>query len=308
MAKYTIELRHLIEKSDIDVNSYMQNYPLYVFKKLFQNVNDFGKNYKGEQILNFRDYLNDKIYTHFYFREIGLETGHRFAFCLERKMKEIMPFYNQRFESIDIEFNPLWNVDLTETFTHNVEDTGTGSANGTTTENGSNSESRNENGTNTTNETLEQNVENSKTDNSTRTPNLTSDSVKAKMDTAQQPITTQDLKSLNYFSEGEYNVDTQIGTETNNSTGNETGKTTNDNESIITTDNEITSSSENTGTSTTETTSSNTSSRTETYTRKQEGSSAGYLFTQNIQEWRKIMINIPMEICEELDELFMQID
>jgi hypothetical protein len=223
-------------------------------------------------------------------------------------MKEIMPYFNQLFESVDTEFNPLWNVEMHESFTHEVTDTGNGTVNGTASQNGTNSEIRNENGTNTTNESLEQNVTNSKTDNSTRTPNLTSDSVKAKMDTAQQPITIQDLKSLNYFSEGEYNVDTQTGTETNNSTGNETGKTTNDNESTITTDNDITTSGENSTTSTSETSSSNTNNRKETYTRTQEGSSAGLPYSDAIKQWRKIMINVPLEICEALDELFMQID
>lgn len=292
MAKYIIELRNVLERTDINLNSYMQNYPIYTFKKLFQSQSDFGKNYKGEQITNFRDYLNNLIYTHFYFREIGLETEHRFAFCLQRKMNEIMNYYNQMFASADTEFNPLWNVEMHETYTHSVTDTGNGTINSTG--------KTTENGTSKRTEDLEQNIDNDTTNNSTRTPNLLNETVNAKMDTAQQPITPDDLKTLNYFSEGDYKKDSTTGTETNNLTSSENGKITNDNEINSVNENEVN--------STNQASSTNSNNRTETYTRLQEGSSAGLPYSDAIKQWRNIMINIPMMICDELDELFMQID
>jgi len=291
MAIYTIELKELLDNSNVDINSYMQNYPLYTFKKLFQNDSDFGKNYKGEQITNFRDYLNNKIYEHYYFQEIGCETAHRFGFYLERRMKEIMPFFNQHFESIDIEFNPLWNVDLTETYTHNVEDTGNSTMNaiGKTIENGSSKREEN----------LEQNVDSNTTNNSTRTPTLTNENVGVEMDTAEQDLTFEDIKTHGFASRAKHDVNTTTGTETENVNSANLGKVTNENVVDNTNENEIN--------NTNDSTAVNSNNRTETYVRKQEGSSAGYLFTQNIKEWRKIMVNIPMEIVEKLSDLFIGI-
>jgi hypothetical protein len=45
----------------------------------------------------------------------------------------------------------------------------------------------------------------------------------------------------------------------------------------------------------------------ETYERKEFGSSKGYTFAQNIQQWRDIMINVDMEIVKELEPLFINL-
>lgn len=84
MASYTIELSTLIDKHfPFALNSY----PI------------FNEDY--------RDYLNNKILRHYYFREIGAETPDRFNFYLETRMNEIMPYYNKLYESELIKFNPL---------------------------------------------------------------------------------------------------------------------------------------------------------------------------------------------------------
>lgn len=61
----------------------------------------------------YREGLNAKILDHFWFREIGQETPALFRFFLNRKMNEIMPYYNQLYKSTLLEFDPLWNYDLT---------------------------------------------------------------------------------------------------------------------------------------------------------------------------------------------------
>lgn len=301
MAKYTIELRTLLEKSNIDLG--MQNYPLYTFQNIYQNNSDFGKDLKGQQITNFRDYLNNYIFQHFYFREIGAETGFRFSFILNRKMNEIMVYYNQMLKSLDINFNPLWNVDLTETFTHNISDTGLTNANSTGNDTVESHSSGNE--TNERTETLEQNTDNTNTINNTKTPNLTKDSIEANMSTAQAYMTAEQIREHAYLSSAKHNLDSETGTETETGTNTEVGNITNDNSINSTIENSSTLNQSNN--STNESTINNTNNRTETYTRKQEGSSAGYLFTQNIEQWRKIMINIPDMICKDLQECFMQI-
>lgn len=63
----------------------------------------------------YREELNRKIFDHFWFREIGLETPALFRRFLNRKMNEIMPFYNQLYNSTLYEFNVFVNYDLSTT-------------------------------------------------------------------------------------------------------------------------------------------------------------------------------------------------
>ena len=69
----------------------------------------------------YREGLNSKIINHFWNREIGQETVSMFIFALRRKMNEIMPLYNQRYLSTQLEFDPLSTVDI------RTVSTGTGS-------------------------------------------------------------------------------------------------------------------------------------------------------------------------------------
>ena len=93
MSTYTTELRYLIEKN-FDIG--LKNYP--IFKE------------------EYRDILNKKIINHYYFREIGLETPALFSFFMNRKMFEIMQYYNQLYNSELIKIEPLTRVDMWETF------------------------------------------------------------------------------------------------------------------------------------------------------------------------------------------------
>lgn len=47
----------------------------------------------------YRETLQQKIVDHYYLREIGTETIGHFRFMLNRKMREIMPYYNQLYKS-----------------------------------------------------------------------------------------------------------------------------------------------------------------------------------------------------------------
>jgi hypothetical protein len=265
LSKYTTELRYLIQ-NDFDLG--LQDYPIHTFT--------YNPLYKG---VDYRTVLNDKIKEHYYFREIGLETPALFKRMLNRKMNEIMPYYNQMYESIDIEFNPLDNVNLTETFTHSVTD------NGTTTGTGS----VDTNGNNTNHETLS----NTRTEDLSQTTGNTNEDINIHQDTPQSGITEDDIKLNNYASSADHNKSTNEQTTTNDNTVTDAANNTitNTNSSSQNSTNEI----------------NNNNTRTETYTKNEKGSSAGYLFTQNIEQWRKIMINIDMQIMEELEPLFMQL-
>lgn len=99
MATFTIELYRLVESgTDIGLNSYP------IFDEAYRNG------------------LNQKIKDHFWNREIGFETTDEFRLHMRRKMNEIMPYYNQLYESTKIEINPLLTVSVTNTSeSHNAQ-------------------------------------------------------------------------------------------------------------------------------------------------------------------------------------------
>lgn len=68
--------------------------------------------------------LNKKIIEHYRFREIGFETPAMFRFFLNRTLNEIMPYYNDLWETTLLDFDPLTNYNMVEkiVFTGN-EDT-----------------------------------------------------------------------------------------------------------------------------------------------------------------------------------------
>lgn len=64
----------------------------------------------------YRPVLENKITNHFYFNEIGQETPERFKHRLYTKLNEIMPYYNQRYKSTLLKFDPLVTDYFTESF------------------------------------------------------------------------------------------------------------------------------------------------------------------------------------------------
>ena len=105
MSRYTIELRYLIEgKYDLG----LKDYPI------------FDESY--------REQLNNKIIQHYYFREIGFETEALFKNRLNQKMNEIMPYYNQMYESSKLKIDPLSTIDLEEVFSRKSKTTGEGTS------------------------------------------------------------------------------------------------------------------------------------------------------------------------------------
>ena len=66
----------------------------------------------------YRQRLNTKIIDHYYFNEIN-GTPDRFSFYLRRKLNEVMPYFNQLYQSECIKFNPLYNSYIREVLTEN---------------------------------------------------------------------------------------------------------------------------------------------------------------------------------------------
>ena len=81
----------------------------------------------------YRSILCQKILKHYYLREICSETVGIWILWMNTRLEEIMPYYNQLYESAKIEFNPMYNVNLTREHkrTENEKASGNRNANGT---------------------------------------------------------------------------------------------------------------------------------------------------------------------------------
>lgn len=114
MSNYTVELRKIDERL---IDDALSHYPI------------FSEEYRST--------LNSKIKTHFWFNEIGHETVDIFIFQLRVKMNEIMPYYNQMYESELTKRDPFLTVRMTSKNTSN----GSTRTTGETSEHGSSTSS-----------------------------------------------------------------------------------------------------------------------------------------------------------------------
>lgn len=90
MAAFTMELWKVLEHTDNRIG--LDEYP--IFRELY------------------RETLNKKIIDHYWNQEIGMETIPLFTLALRRRMNEIMPYYNQLYESELLEINPINTIDM----------------------------------------------------------------------------------------------------------------------------------------------------------------------------------------------------
>lgn len=124
MSKYTTEVRFICEQkaglegsvgaSDVDeVLSKSWN------KVVTSNFAIFDEAY--------REKLVSKVLKHYYLREIGAETVGVWMLWINTKFEEIMPYYNQLYESAKLKFEPFYDVDYTRSSQRDVTETEHGS-------------------------------------------------------------------------------------------------------------------------------------------------------------------------------------
>lgn len=65
--------------------------------------------------------LETKIIDHYLFRQIGFETPGRFKFELNKKMREIMPYYVKIWKTTQYDYNPIENYNMREGATDTSE-------------------------------------------------------------------------------------------------------------------------------------------------------------------------------------------
>lgn len=134
MASYTMELRKVIEYfGREEVENWFKDYEL----------NHYLTPTQIEQITKFnvwsKDRLATKIVDNYYMREIGFETPALFKHYAKIEMKKIMERYLPKIYSNFLEYDPLSNVDFTETYTREIsgETANSGSSNSTSQNNSS---------------------------------------------------------------------------------------------------------------------------------------------------------------------------
>lgn len=111
MSKYTFELRELVDTfGREEVKSWFMNYDLKNFLTDDEiNVIETRGTWNKEQ-------LAERIIDHYFTREIGCDAPGRFMLFAKDAMNEIMETYAPLIYSAAIKYDPLINVDYTETY------------------------------------------------------------------------------------------------------------------------------------------------------------------------------------------------
>lgn len=134
MASYTMELRKVIEYfGREEVENWFKDYDLshYLTPTQIEQITKFN--------VWSKERLATKIVDNYYMREIGFETPALFKHYAKIEMKKIMERYLPKIYSNFLEYDPLSNVDFTETYTREIsgETANSGSSNSTSQNNAS---------------------------------------------------------------------------------------------------------------------------------------------------------------------------
>ena len=217
-----------------------------------------------------KEELFTKILRHYYTREIGLETAGLWKLKLNTRMREILPYYNQLYQSANIEYNPLLNIDVTDT--HDEDRTDDKSKVGTL-----------DSTVTGTNDITQSNSYGQTTE--TQTPNHTT--AEAYSDTPQGSLSgVQDKTYLTSYKETTVTGggDTIVGAQhSDNLTTDQDTRTVTDTGTTATEDNKYTTD----------------------YTHRKYGKDGTMTYQEMILKYRETFLNIDMMIIDELKDLFM---
>ena len=138
MSTYSFELRELFEPIKFnpplftrsDIEGWFKDYELsdYLTQEQIDVINTSG-------IWN-KDKLAKKIVNHYYMRESGLETIGLFKHYAKVTMDELMEEYLPLIYSASIMYDPLVNVDYTETFSRTANTEGSSNSTSSNTSSG----------------------------------------------------------------------------------------------------------------------------------------------------------------------------
>lgn len=282
MSKYTVELRYICETmagleasvGGDDVDQVIQNAIPSIFNFSFPIFDE-----------SYRNVLETKILMHYYTREIAHETVGLWKLKLKTKLNEIMPYYNQLYKSELLDFNPLYDVDITRS--HVRDSSGTRD-----TENKTNTDST----TDTENNQVTNNrIQNHNSNTGDGTNNTSRNNTNKYSDTPQGAIT--DLAADKYL------TNARLVNETDN-TASHWNDTTEQNG---TTDGSVDTTGKNEYSSSTDSSSNTNLTDTETYLERVQGKQGSGDYSEMLMKFRNTFLNIDMMVINELEELFFQL-
>ena len=295
MSKYTTEVRYICEHFSGLSESVGFNDVEQVIKNCLPKVFDFNFPIFDE---SYRTVLETKILRHYYTREIGLETVGLWKLKLNTKLNEIMPFYNQLYKSELIEFNPLYDVELTRE--RKIQGTGTKD-----TENGESrkGESHANTSQTSTNDVTENGMDKGSvngTADGTQNQNTSGNGTNMYSDTPQGAIT--DLQAGKYLTNATVDSATNTFAGASHDSTSQTSDNTRNNETQ--TDGSVDGSNDSDYSSSMDGYSNTTLSNTEDYLERVIGSNGGESFSKRLNDFRTTFINIDMMVINDLEELF----
>ena len=319
MSKYTTEVRFICENAAGLTESEGYSRVDEVINKAIPAVFNFDFPIFDEA---YRNVLCKKILKHYYTREICEETVGLWRFRLDTRMNEIMPYYNKLYKSELLEFNPLYDVDITRKGNRENAAKDNESVNSTRTGTG-NTETdvtNTTNTTNTSNETSEStsNGTNEGTNNTTNqsTTNAESSDNKTERDlysdTPQGALTN--VENETYLTNARKKIGEGTKTDTGSSTGTTNVSVTGKDSNTTTGEVDVSASGETNqeGNSTTNYTNNDTfnssqvknAESTEDYLETVMGKQGGASYSKLLMEYRDTFLNIDMQVIESLSDLF----
>ena len=283
MSKYTTEVRFICEsKSGLENSTGCDNVDEVLnnsWNKIFTTTAEiFDENYRAV--------ICKKILKHYYLREICSETVGIWKLWINTRLEEILPYYNQLYKSALLEFNPLYDVNITRTHNRTIDENKT--ENGTTTETSTDKNT----GSGTRDNTTSGSNTNSSTGSTTNSGSSSSKDLYS--DTPQGALTG--VENETYLTNARKITNTDSNTSESSNSGNteysDTGtvKYSDTNEKTNTKNG----SNSNTGTI----------NNTEEYLETVSGKQGSDSYSNMIKEYRDTFLNIDRMVIAEFDDLF----
>jgi hypothetical protein len=274
MSKYTTELRFVCEQLvsvETPVEMLSPNKIIELAKPKIFNFNYpiFDEEYKTV--------LETKILKHYYTRELSHETFGLWRFKLDVKLNEIMPYFNQLYESTLLEFNPFIDTDIERTHAGKMgtvkDDVGTVV------------EKTDSSGTVISN--------NDRTSKGNTNSDSNNNIVDLKLNSQTPQGTIADLESLSYLTTADKN------TSNNDGSSNSVSNVVDNNKYNDNTSNNVNKNGE--------TSNKTTINNVDDYLESVKGKQGTQSYSSLLEKYRKTFLNIDMQIIDELSELFFNL-
>lgn len=321
MSVYTTEVRYICEYEAgltesvgfNDIDSVIEK----SWDKIFKNFPIFNEEYRKPLCM--------KILQHYYTREICAETPGLWKFWLNQKMLEIMPYYNQLYQSEALKFDPLNEINLTRIINEEVsgntarDETGAtisreSAKDSNTTKNGGYVEDSGSTDINSENKTII-NTHDTTTANNNSSGTEESSGKNLHSDTPQGSI--QNITENGYLTDATITTDSKTSNSeqtansnkniTTDETNTNTATTLNGNTRTINTNTSVESSSSGDSNINTNRTDHENKEEHRILTETLNGKNSSLSYSKLISEYRETFLNIDLEIIMSLSDLFMNI-